>query len=171
MKIIISESQYKILVRKLINEEKEYHLLSMYLEPEDYKSFKERLNTNGLDDLEDLFKKITSPKNMTHNRKVKFIDGERISHMTIDEIINLIKKTMNGQTLLGKFSLRLNDGTFVFLEIDDIIKINLAGESPYNTKNDDDDDIIDIETLLKQMNLGNEPHHVSDKSDKPGKRI
>jgi hypothetical protein len=168
MKIILSETQCKKLIKRLINESENYPLLKRFLNDLDYQKFINNLSENGLKELERLFAKITSEKNMDDDGNIKTIYGKDVSYITMDDVSNIIKDTIdNEQPTWIKFGVKLNDGrTLIYAEIDDIIKSGFAGESPYNTK--EDEEIVDIEDLLKQMNLDNQKHQgVLDKIHKP----
>jgi hypothetical protein len=180
MKIILSETQCKKLIKRLINESENYPLLKKFLNDDDYQKLLNNLSENGLKELERLFAKITSEKNMDDDGNIETIYGKDVSYITMDDVSNIIKDTIdNKQPTWIKFGVKLNDGTLIYAEIDDIIKSGFAGESPYNTK--EDEEIVDIEDILKQMNSDNQIHqgvldkiykpHASDEKDVSGNNI
>jgi len=153
MKIILNETQYKKLIKRLINEEKKYQLLKMFLNNNDYQHLINNLSEPGLNGLERLFAKITSEENMDDDGNIRVLYGKDVSYITMDDVSNIIKDTINNKPIWDKFGSKLNDGTLIYTEIDDIIKYNIVGESPHNTTQDED--IVDIEDLLKQMDFDN----------------
>jgi hypothetical protein len=179
MKIILSETQCKKLIKKLINENKNYPLLKMFLNDVDYQKLINNLSENGLKELERLFAKITSEKNMDDDGNIETVYGKDVSYITMDDVSDIIKDTIDNKPIWTKFGVKLNDGTLIYAHIDDIIKSGFAGESPHNTK--EDEEIVDIEDLLKQMNFDNQKHqgvldkmykpHASDEKDVIGRNI
>jgi|694.fasta_scaffold35499_3 hypothetical protein len=156
MKIILSETQYKKLIKRLINENKNYPLMKRFLNDVDYQKLINNLSEPGLNELERLFLKITSEENMDDDGKIRMVYGKDVSYITMDDVIDIIKDTIDNKPIWDKFGYKLNDGTLIYTKIDDIIKSSFAGESPHNTK--EDEEIVDIEDLLKQMNLDSSKH-------------
>jgi hypothetical protein len=170
MKIILNETQYKKLIKKLINEDKNYQLMKMFLNDDDYQHLINNLTEPGLKELERLFTKITSEENMDDDGNIRVLYGKDVYYITMDEVSDIIKDTINNKPIWDKFGAKLNDGTLIYADIDDIVKYNIVGQSPYNTTQDDD--IVNIEDLLKQMdfNKKNKPQ-TSDEKDIIGRNI
>jgi hypothetical protein len=108
MKIILSETQCKKLIKRLINESENYPLLKKFLNDDDYQKLINNLSENVLKELERLFAKITSEKNMDDDGNIKTIYGKDVSYITMDDVSDIIKDTIDNKPIWTKFGVKLN---------------------------------------------------------------